>query len=226
MPPVTSRTGNAVAGGPTVIAGIETGGASAWPMGASLRPGGGSATAAAVAGASAVKALVRWAGPSRSAFLRISWMRLIVIVLLQPLRGNPRNLAEHRHFEFVLEGARVVDRTVEELATERGGGAEHQAADQGERHDLQRLRLDRCLRQIGGVEHAEALAPLFAGHVFGDARVLVARIEVGVARLFEVVFAIERRQFLLDHRRGLDAVLVLADLTLGAGGRVLQLLDV
>src|SRR3954452_8416718 len=104
------------------------------------------AAAAAVgeptAGPSATSARVRCTPPSRSAFLRISWMRLMVV---SSGGGDPRNLAEHRHGELVLQGARVVDRAIEELAAERGGGSEHDAEHDGDRHDLQRLRLDRVV---------------------------------------------------------------------------------
>src|SRR5947207_1211504 len=86
-----------------------------------------------IAGPSAASPRVRCTPPSRSAFFRISWMRLMVV---SSGGGDPRNLAQYGHFEFVLQRARVVDGAVEELTADRGAGAQHEAEHDGDRHDL------------------------------------------------------------------------------------------
>src|SRR5439155_20057205 len=93
-----------------------------------------------------------------------------------PLCRDPWTFAEDRHVELTLQRAHVVDRPIEELASDRAGRAEQETRHERERHDLERLRLDRFVRQARRIEHAEPLAGLLAGDVFGPLRLLEARV--------------------------------------------------
>ena len=172
-------------------------------------------------------ARVRCMAPSRSAFFNMFLNAAHGSGLLHWSYAGIRGISPSTGTSNSFSSAR-------ESWTERSRNSRPSAApapstrpgDDGQRHDLQRLRLDRRVGEVGGVEHAEALAALLARHVFGHARVVVAGVEIGVAGLLEAVLAVERGQLLFDDRRRLDPVLVLADLALGAARGGLQLAEV
>src|SRR3989442_14058715 len=83
--------------------------------------------------------------PSRSALLRMFWIRLMVCSFTSR-RLDARNLAEHRQLEFVLQIPYVVHGSVEVLAADRQRAAEADARENRHEHHAQRDWLDRVGR--------------------------------------------------------------------------------
>ena len=88
------------------------------------------------------------------------------------LRGNPRNFAEHRHFEFVLSARASWTERSRNSRPSAAAAPSTRPSDDRHGHDASAAAASiGASGRLAGIEHAEALAPLLARQVFGHARV-------------------------------------------------------